>query len=616
MRFLGNKESMLPEIIGMLERKGLMSRSLTLYDAFCGSGAVSDALKDTFRIVAGDMLNWCVIYTNGRLCAASCTFETLGFNPFDYLNSSTETINGFFYTNYSPAESKRMYFSTENAARIDYFRETIAKWYSESRITDDEHNYLLASLIESVSDVSNTAGVYGAYLKKWDPRALKPIVFHSADYEKATNLSCVSVIGKTEDIVDSVDCDIIYIDPPYTQNQYGTQYHIFETLVLNDTPNISKITGSRPVTPMRSDWSRGYKANILFDRTIANTKAKYILFSYNSDGIMSKEFILASLKRYCVYESIDYVRIPYKKYRNFKTKSEDEHYEYLFFAQKKDTADITFESPLNYIGSKSLVIPYIKTYMPENIESFLDVFGGGLNVGVNIPANSVVYNDINLFARKLVESFRDYDTYEYLQYISKIISKFSLQAGNKEAYIAARSYYNSLPTEKRDIRLLFTIIMYGFQQQIRFNSRHEFNNPVGLRWFNDCVLEKVVSFSRVIKSKNIEFLSIDFSKVIDNIADDAFVYMDPPYRLTNGSYNDGKRGFEGWTIFHERKLRDFADLLDARGIKFMISYVLVHAGQENNEIRNWCESRGYNTIPLDEIPRRNPRKEVLITNYA
>ena len=377
------------------------------------------------------------------------------------------------------------------------------------------YHYLLASLIDSVSDVSNTAGVYGAFLKKWDPRALKPIVFHSVGFTKEKCRKADFVIGKAENAAQNIECDIIYIDPPYTQNQYGTQYHIFETLVLNDAPSVSKITGSRPVTPMRSDWSKEFKANILFDKLISSTKAKYILFSYNSDGFLSKEFILASLKRYCKEDSIDFRKIPYKKYRNFKTKSEDDHFEYLFFAGKKSANEIIYESPLNYIGSKSLIVENIKERLPANdISEFVDAFGGGFNVGVNMSACNVIYNDINIFAKQIIESFKIYDTYEYLKYVYKIIDKFKLEPRKREAYIKARDYYNSFPLELRDPRLLFTVIMYGFQQQIRFNSRHEFNNPVGMRWFNDCVLEKLISFSRVFKTKNITFVSSDFYESI------------------------------------------------------------------------------------------------------
>jgi adenine-specific DNA-methyltransferase len=128
--------------------------------------------------------------------------------------------------------------------------------------------------------VSNTAGVYGAFLKHWDSRATKPIQFRKVDFSKTPPREVEFLNSKVEDIISEVNCDILYIDPPYTQNQYGTQYHLLETLVLYDSPSISAITGSRSTSPMRSDWSKQYKAHILFDKLLAKTKARYILFSY------------------------------------------------------------------------------------------------------------------------------------------------------------------------------------------------------------------------------------------------------------------------------------------------------------------------------------------------
>ena len=103
----------------------------------------------------------------------------------------------------------------------------------------------------------------------------------------------------------------------------------------------------------------------------------------------------------------------------------------------------------------------------------------------------VIYNDLNYLVSDLIYSFKkNYDTYDYLIYWKKFIKKFGLEKANKEAYLAARNYYNSLDIKKRDARLLFTIVLYGFQQQIRFNSKHNFNNPVGMRWFNDKIFRK------------------------------------------------------------------------------------------------------------------------------
>ena len=256
MRFIGNKELITSEIIDLLDGKGLTNRQLTLFDAFCGTGAVSDSLKDSFHIIANDLLRWCVVYTRGRVCANDCRFERLGFDPFDYFNSNDKRVKGFIHDNYSFGPSDRMYFTPENAGRIDYFRLTIEEWKESSLINENEYAHLLASLIESVSTVSNTAGVYGAFLKHWDSRAIKAIEFRKVDHSTSLHGEVEFLNAKIEDMVSEINCDILYIDPPYTQNQYGTQYHLLETLVLYDNPTISLITGSRSTTPMRSDWSK------------------------------------------------------------------------------------------------------------------------------------------------------------------------------------------------------------------------------------------------------------------------------------------------------------------------------------------------------------------------
>jgi adenine-specific DNA-methyltransferase len=615
MRFIGNKELIISEIKGLLDEQGLTDRGLIFFDALCGTGAVSDGLKDSFNIVGNDMLRWCVIYTRGRVCAKDCTFENLGFDPFNYFNSNTNIVKGFFFENYSPGASDRMYFSDINAGRIDYFRTTIEEWKSDNLINENEYCFLLASLIESVSVVSNTAGVYGAFLKHWDSRAIKPIEFKRVSFNTSLRNDAEFINSKIEDVVSEIKCDILYLDPPYTQNQYGTQYHILETLILYDNPSISNITGSRSTTPMRSDWSKDYKSHILFDKIIAKTKAKYIVFSYSKDGFMSKSFIEAIMKRYGKTETYVCKKISYRKYTNFKSRAKNDHFEYLFFVERKNENEIVYESPLNYIGSKAKMASFIKQSASNQFNSFLDAFGGGFNVGININANRIVYNDINHFVCNLVESFKTTDTYQYILYLKRIIKKFGLEPENSESYSKARDYYNSLPLEKRDPKLLYAVILYGFNQQIRFNGNHDFNNPVGMRWFNDKVLEKMISFSRVIKEKNVLFESKDYNDIYYELEKNTFTYLDPPYMLTNGAYNDGKRGFHGWDSETEKKFFNFIDKLNEEEKLFMISYVLEHKGKYNIHLENWIKKGGYNIIEVDPMLGNN-RKEILITNYS
>lgn len=617
MRYLGNKESIVSEIADLLDQKEINQDHLTFFDAFCGTGSVSDHLKSKFDLILNDNLNWATIYAKGRICAPSCTFQQLGFDPFDFLNENHKETNGFINQNYSPAHCQRMYFTAENASRIDYFREQIETWYISKQISEEEYCFLLASLIESVSSVSNTAGVYGAYLKKWDSRALKNITFSKVNFNPNPPKNITIHHDKIEHIIQDIDCDILYLDPPYTQNQYGTQYHLLETLILNDNPEISKVTGSRSTSPMRSDWSKELKVNILLDKIIAKTKAKYIILSYSSQGLMSKSFIEATFKRYGKPESYTCKKISYKKYQNWKSKNDENNFEYLFFIEKKPPQTVYYESPLNYTGSKAKIIHQIISHQPAEFDTFLDCFGGGFNVGINISANKIIYNDINYLVSDLINSFKLHDTYDYLLYIRRTIKKFKLEKADSTAYLNARNFYNTQPPEKRDPRLLFTIILYGFQQQIRFNSQHQFNNPVGLRWFNDKVLEKMISFSRKIKEIPLVRYSENYQELDKEITQNSFVYFDPPYMLTTGAYNDGKRGFNGWNLELEKDLFNFADKLNQRGIPFMLSYVVEHKGIINQNLLQWIEREHYNLIPLGDILgiSGSKRKEVLITNY-
>ncbi|MCK8638990.1 DNA adenine methylase [Fructobacillus fructosus] len=618
MRYLGNKDTITEDIKSFLNKKGLLKSKYTFFDAFAGTGAVADSLKSDCNLVINDLLEWSVVYTRGRIVGSKTQFKKLGFNPFEFINKNDEILHGFFYKNYSPAETARMYFSEFNAGRIDYIRNQIQEWYDNDFLSRDEYDYLLASLIESMSKVANTAGVYGAFLKHWDSRALKKMVFFPVPHDEKPVCDVTTINGKIEDVVSQVDADILYLDPPYTQNQYGTQYHIFETLIKNDNPDISKVTGSRPTGPMRSDWSKKNKAEILFDQVLATTKAKYVLLSYNNDGLMSKDFIEASMKRYGKTGTFDFKKIPYKKYRNFKTKKNNEHFEYLFYIELKDKCDVVYESPLNYIGSKARIISKIAPYFSKQSKNIYDVFGGGFNVGINFRGEELIYNDINFKVKEIIQMFSEMDTYKLIQSIQRYIKKFDLKAADSDAYKAARDFYNSLPDEKQKPEMLYTIILYGFQQQIRFNTKLGFNNPVGMRWFNERIYEKLISFSRKIKESNVSFYSESFDEMVIPSGPETLIYLDPPYRLTTGSYNDGKRGFKGWNGELEQNLFRFIEERHQSGNKILFSYVLKHRDEFNDELQNWIdENPDFHVVDIEGNSgwRGSKREEILVMNY-
>ena len=340
------------------------------------------------------------------------------------------------------------------------------------------------------------------------------------------------------------------------------------------------------------------------------------MFSYNNDGFMSKDFIEATMKRFGVESSFECREISYKKYNNVKCSGRGEHYEYLFYIAKKPINEVVIESPLNYSGSKAKMVGFIKKHMPSDIASFTDLFGGGFNVGINVDCNNLVYNDINPFVTGLIKSFIDIDTYSYLKYVYKLIKEYDLQPSNIDGYIKLRSKYNNTPINKRDPRMLYALILFGFQQQIRFNSNYDFNIPCGQRKFNDRLISKFISFARVAKNKYITINNCDFRILLSQPYNSSFFYLDPPYRETLASYNDGKRGFEGWTIEHERAMCKHLDALNENGGKFILSYIIDVNGFHNENIEGWANGRGYKIIPFEMTQGRyNNRKEVIIKNY-
>lgn len=611
MRYIGNKSSLVLHITNLLQRHSLLNERYVFFDAFCGTGTVANAVRNNYDIILNDNLLFATIYSKGRIVQADCSFKTLGFNPIEYFNNNNLLLQGFVYRNYSPAGG-RMYFSEFNAQRIDYFRQTIEDWRTNHAINENEYCYLLYCLLEAVSRVANVAGVYGAFLKKWDPRASKNIVFLEPEMEIGEYSQLPHNVqtfnGNIEDIISDIDCDILYLDPPYTHNSYSVQYHILETIIRNDNPVLKGITGARKYSNIFNRWSKKFEVEVAFEKVIAKTNASHIIMSYSSNGLMSKEYIINVLKRYCYIDTIEIIDIPYKQYLNSRAQKEESHFEYLFYGKKKPAEEVEYYCPLNYMGGKTNVIAQMRPYL-NGKNKFIDLMGGGFNVGVNVNGfEEVRYNDINFIVLGLLQMFRDIPTAEILKHIDNTIKKYGLQSEVKEPYLALRKDYNEKyrNTGKGNL-YLYTTILYGFQQQIRFNSAYEFNNPVGMSGYNDSIKEKIVSFSRRIKEINPIFTNMDFEAVLPSVDADTLVYADPPYLITLGSYNDGKRGFNGWNEIEEQRLLRFFDQCHERGAKIVISNILDYKGLSNDLLKEWISNRHSRVI---DIPVRG-RNEIL-----
>ena len=626
MRYIGNKAKLLPEIERLLREKGIYTDGLVFCDLFAGTCTVGDYLKNKYKIIANDTLYMSYATSVGRLCDKKNFFKKLGFDPFEYFErkDASEYVNGFCYNNFAPFVSGRMYFSDENAKKIDFIRDTIDQWYLKNKISDDEKLFLIASLLECVSKVSNVAGVYSAFLKKWDPRATK-IMDYSPVTKKDNIPKYKNVVYSCDatQLIKNIKGDILYIDPPYTSTQYVSQYHVLETIARNDKPETHGIGAHRDNGTQISNWCKKGLVHAEFERLIKNANFKYIIMSYSDAGIMDREYIESVLKRYAKPGTFARKDIDFVKYKSTRAVNRElayntrakKHFEWLFYIEKDD--NFRYSSPLNYIGGKGDALDFIKDNMPNNIKVFYDLFGGGANVAVNIKAEKIFYNDINPMVVNLLAAIRDSSPDEMYRYIEKRITKYSLQKANKEAYINFRNDYNALPIEKRNPLDLYLLICFGFEHQIRFNSKLEFNNPCGNSGFNQKMLEKLISFHVIANDLGIKFYSGDYKNYFPFIKKGSFVYCDPPYLNSCGAYNDGRRGFNGWDREQDTELRNFLDMLSKKGVKFMLSNMTTRNGIENSDMKKWVEERGYTVIIDDKITKRNRqnRRELVIINY-
>ena len=301
------------------------------------------------------------------------------------------------------------------------------------------------------------------------------------------------------------------------------------------------------------------------------------------------------------------------------------------------------QSPLNYTGGKYKLLPQILPHFPDSIDVFVDLFCGGCNVGINVNANKVIYNDIDEHLLYLYNTFKNLDKQSTFEWIHEIIDKYQLsdvskngydyygcESGkglgdyNREHYLKLRQDFNTKITEDYYYYImLYVIIVYAFNNQIRFNSKGEFNLPVGKRDFNKKMAEKLSAFIDVIQSQNCVFTCKDFRDFdISGLDGNDLVYVDPPYLITCATYNE--QG--GWNEQSEKDLLAFLDNLSANGIRFALSNVLRSKGKENRLLIDWLERNGgrYKALGLDYSysnsnyqtkDKSSPAEEVLIVNY-
>ncbi|MBQ7327889.1 MAG: Dam family site-specific DNA-(adenine-N6)-methyltransferase [Clostridia bacterium] len=289
-------------------------------------------------------------------------------------------------------------------------------------------------------------------------------------------------------------------------------------------------------------------------------------------------------------------------------------------------------SPINYQGNKSRISEKIISLIPSNIENIHEIFCGSAIISLASNIKNVYLNDKNTYILELLRYFQENKAENIIKIADSIINEYGLTNTfyeGKEKYPEKRheglSLYNKDSFNKlkedynkdKDINKLFVLLIYGFNHYLRFNSKDEYNVPVGKTDFVDSLRKRTVDYCLAIQKKSIEITNLDFrdsSLYKDKGLNDLY-YFDPPYLITVAPYNSF------WSEKDEIDLLHILDNLNDKGQKFMLSNVIESNGKENKILKEWMKKYNVHYIKRQYLNSSYHKKnlsnaiEIVITNF-
>ena len=322
-RYLGNKYKLLPFITKVVDKE--CSDIQSIADIFAGTGAVSSAFTDKI-IITNDLM-----YSN-----YICNYAWFGSETYnqqtiiDYVvhyNSLVKLKDNYMTDNFADT-----YFSRDDCAKIGYIREDIEKNYKKKNINDRERAILITSLLYAMDKIAKTCGHYDAYRKGAEFDKPLELLVPLAERHNNPNNRCYN--EDANNLVGSINADLVYIDPPYNSRQYCDAYHLLENVARWEKPEVFGVARKMDRTKLKSKYCTKSAAEA-FEDLVGNITSKYILLSYNnmaekgndsSNAKISDEDILRIL------ENKGTVKVFSESYKPFTTGKSDisENEERLF----------------------------------------------------------------------------------------------------------------------------------------------------------------------------------------------------------------------------------------------------------------------------------------------
>jgi adenine-specific DNA-methyltransferase len=346
LNYIGSKHRLVSWIFDVISAKAGDFAGRRVADLFGGTGIVSYNLRKLGAVVVSndaELYSSVIVHAMTRsVLSADCEgfIRRIGreIENGTYLGDDTDTM-GVITRSYSPHDGcPRMFFTVDNARRIDYIRRRIEVEFGGDAERKDDYMFLLASLLVSADAVSNVPAVYGCFLKNFKEKAVRALVFepiHTLREPAALGSQCYHSDVLADSLLDAVEADMVYLDPPYNERQYSKNYFPLNILAL--PPVVQTTTALRdgvtgiPEVCFMSPFCKKKEVVAAFERLFSRLKAQWIFLSYSSESLISKERMLEIMGK---YGEVSLVETDYKRFKSYEYNADSGVKEYLFCLKK------------------------------------------------------------------------------------------------------------------------------------------------------------------------------------------------------------------------------------------------------------------------------------------
>jgi adenine-specific DNA-methyltransferase len=298
IKYIGSKRTLVPLIEQVVARLPVA----TACDLFAGTTRVGQGMRRAgLEVLSNDMATYSEVLGQAYVAAGPEEREAVR----DVLHGLNALPGEPGYFTKTFCEDSR-YFQPKNGARVDAIRNAV----DELDLPDIERGLVLTSLMEAADRVDSTTGLQMAYLKTWAPRAHNDLELRvPAPVEGPTG----SVTRRdANELAPDLDTDLVYIDPPYNQHSYFSNYHIWETLVRWDEPEPYGIAMKRlDCRTMKSDYNSKRRARDAFDDLLNRLSVPWMVVSFNNEGYHDPKHVFELLQE---HGYVNFVEVDFKRY--------------------------------------------------------------------------------------------------------------------------------------------------------------------------------------------------------------------------------------------------------------------------------------------------------------